>query len=258
MSATVHFPAATHELKDLLNSKDTIGKNVTIHGYLGERNDLSKKLSFVPVISKDLKYSVQIISSAQRQTEGRKDISPHEVLKSIEAHSPVAVDGVIKARDPARTSPPGTVMVPDVEIELKCMRCLNEFPKDIIFKDETHFPPAQRYLQIRSDESIRDALAFRAKAASVCRSELEQQGFAEIETPTLFKSTPEGAREFLVPTRQKGVAYALPQSPQQYKQILMASGIPKYYQIARCYRDEDLRADRQPEFTQVSGLPGIA
>jgi aspartyl-tRNA synthetase len=141
--------------------------------------------------------------------------------------------------------------VPNIEIRLDKLQCLNEFPKHIIAKADTRFAPAQRHLQLRTDGSLRDALAFRAAAAGACRRVLERRGFCEVETPLLFRSTPEGAREFLVPTRQRGLAYALPQSPQQYKQILMASGIARYYQFARCFRDEDLRADRQPEFTQV-------
>ncbi|KJX96859.1 hypothetical protein TI39_contig597g00004 [Zymoseptoria brevis] len=117
---------------------------------------------------------------------------------------------------------------------------------------DTVFPPEHRHLQIRNERSLREALLFRSNVTRTIRDELcDQHGFAEIETPLLFKSTPEGAREFLVPTRAPGLAYALPQSPQQYKQILMGSAIPHYMQIARCFRDEDLRADRQPEFTQV-------
>lgn len=128
---------------------------------------------------------------------------------------------------------------------------LNEFPSKIIAKSETNFPPEQRHLQLRTKHRLRQTIGARSKAMAQTRKFMFMKGFDEIDTPLLFKSTPEGAREFMVPTRTKGMAYALPQSPQQYKQILMASGVSRYFQFARCFRDEDMRADRQPEFTQV-------
>ncbi|GAB7326323.1 hypothetical protein MBLNU13_g10294t1 [Cladosporium sp. NU13] len=196
--------------------------------------------------------TVQLVSTPTKGVDGSD--SPHATLRELQEHSPVAINGTIKARKApsGNKSETRAGLITSVEVKVDNITPLNAFPSDIIMSKDTVFPPEQRHLQIRNDPAVRNALAFRSKAARIVRNELcEKHNFTEIETPLLFKSTPEGAREFLVPTRTPGLAYALPQSPQQYKQILMASGIPRYMQIAKCFRDEDLRADRQPEFTQV-------
>jgi aspartyl-tRNA synthetase len=188
--------------------------------------------------------------------EDRNDpakVKLHETVRSLKDWTPVLVSGTVASRkDPSKESTAmGIPLANNVEMQLHNLQVLNEVPSDLLLKDDTVFAPEQRHLQLRTDADLRENLLFRSQVTKTARNILDKLGFTEVETPVLFKSTPEGAREFLVPTRTKGLAYALPQSPQQYKQILMASGITKYFQFARCFRDEDLRADRQPEFTQL-------
>lgn len=185
-------------------------------------------------------------------------------LRSIRHNSAISVTGITKykhgPKGPPKQNPEhefanGRLHHKQIEIEIEEITCLNSFAPEIGSGPGHVYPPEDRHLQIRFDYKLQNTLFFRAEVANRVREDLWD--FYEIETPILFKSTPEGAREFLVPTRKSGYAYALPQSPQQYKQMLMASGISKYMQFARCFRDEDLRADRQPEFTQVFSSPCV-
>ncbi|KAJ4286056.1 aspartate--tRNA ligase msd1 [Kalmusia sp. IMI 367209] len=253
------------DLQYILYSGRKAPQDVSFCGYLMTRRDVSKKLSFTILRDVQQKYAIQIVSSSN--VEGSPAAEAHARLKTMREWTPVIVQGTLveraspKQKPEADTETPmslngddGNIPIPvssTREVALKAIVPLNGIPKDIIVKEEAMYGPEQRHLQLRTNFRARSRIVERSNTALRARCVLNERGFTEIETPLLFKSTPEGAREFLVPTRNKGFAYALPQSPQQYKQILMASGILKYYQFARCFRDEDLRADRQPEFTQL-------
>jgi len=232
---------------------------VTVHGFLARKRVKHSKLVFAD-IQIDNGPAVQITSSFQEPDTAAH--SANQDLRGIPLYSPVSVTGTVAQlhtnsqpthAPPVGSSSPGSFPghVFRVDLDLASIQPLNVFPKDIIVSKDVQFPPSSRHLQIRFSDPLRTRLVVRPQIAFQLRKSLNQLAFTEVETPILFKSTPEGAREFLVPTRRSGLAYALPQSPQQYKQMLMASGVRGYYQFARCFRDEDLRADRQPEFTQV-------
>lgn len=208
---------------------------------------------------------VQVTSSIEG-TKGLDGQDPalaaHRDLRSVPLHTPVAVTGLVtRIHRLGERAKVGANLKADrierLDLNLKSIQVLNPFPKDIIVSQGVKFPPTARHLQIRFDQALRARLMFRSDVMRLFRGSLRTVGFRDMETPLLFKSTPEGAREFIVPTRRKGLVYALPQSPQQYKQLLMASGIYRYFQFAKCFRDEDLRSDRQPEFTQVSNRLSI-
>lgn len=192
------------------------------------------------------------------------DMSPSQIARVLQIsspHTPVTIWGNIQRRRSQVLTQSkinqhfGTVhSLEAIEIILHGLVFYNANIKNHKLREDVKFPPEQRHLQIRTSSDLRDALRLRSRASSLIRQSLFKAGFDEIETPLLFKSSREGAREFIVPTREHGMMYALPQSPQQYKQILIASGIARYFQFAKCFRDEDLRADRQPEFTQVCML----
>jgi aspartyl-tRNA synthetase len=228
--------------------RSLVGKDFTLHGYLDLRRDVSANLTFANLVNPELSHTIQLVSFTSTPGWGWEN---HREFKQIPRHSPISVTGVLRTRKNARKKQTDLGLITEVELELKEAHALNEFPRDVMLESDTVFAPEQRHLQLRSSATLQHALSLRSKVSHHLRNQLISSGFTEVETPILFKSTPEGAREFIVPTRRKTMAYALVQSPQQYKQILMASGVHRYFQIAKCFRDEDLRADRQPEFTQV-------
>lgn len=244
-----HLDDAWTELQAANLTHNRAGRDIEVAGYLGTRRDVNKKLSFAMLRSKNQTCCIQIVSTGNIEGE---EAEAHVRLRTIREWTPVLIRGRLLERKQAKDDTYlGMKLINDREISLTSITPLNELPNDIFIKKDTVFGPEQRHLQLRTDPELRNNIIKRQKAMHRAHLELGETGWREIETPILFKSTPEGAREFLVPTRTKGLAYALPQSPQQYKQILMASGFTRYYQFARCFRDEDLRADRQPEFTQL-------
>jgi aspartyl-tRNA synthetase len=218
-----------------------IGQSVTLAGWVARRRDHGG-VAFIDL--RDATGNVQVV------------ISDEAVAGSLRAEWCVVVKGTVAKRPQGNEN----LGIPTGEIEVVCdsLEVLSEaaplpFPVDsgenVNVSEEVRLK--YRYLDLRR-EAPSKALRLRSKVTSVIRSVMDDEGFLEIETPYLTRSTPEGARDFLVPVRlQPGSWYALPQSPQLFKQLLMVAGMEKYYQIARCFRDEDFRADRQPEFTQL-------
>lgn len=222
-----------------------IGQDVTVMGWVQKSRN---KGGIIFVDLRDRSGLLQIIF--EESDCGTESFEKAEKLRS---EFVIAVTGRVEARSGAVNE---NLATGAIEVRANSLRILSEsetppFPIEENSKTKEDLRLKYRYLDLRRPDMQRNLL-LRSKVAILTRQFLAEEGFLEIETPTLIKSTPEGARDYLVPSRvHPGSFYALPQSPQLFKQLLMCSGYDRYFQLARCYRDEDLRADRQPEFTQI-------
>ena len=218
-----------------------VGEVVTLHGWVQKKRDLG---GVVFIDLRDRSGIVQIVV--------RDGAEFYDLAASLKSESVLKVTGVVSERESKNPNIP----TGDIEVEVSELELLNT-SKDIPFEisdDTTALEDTRlkyRYLDIRRRE-VTNNLVTRHKVTMAVRNFLDKEKFVEVETPILCKSTPEGARDYLVPSRvNNGKFFALPQSPQIFKQLLMVGGMERYFQIAKCFRDEDLRADRQPEFTQI-------
>ena len=218
-----------------------VNEEVTLYGWVQKKRDLGG-LTFIDL--RDRSGIIQLVV--------RPDDKCHELAATLKSEAVIKVIGTISERESKNSKIPTgeiEVLVKDMELINNSIDIPFEISKDTTALEDTRLK--YRYLDIRR-ENIKDNLILRHRVTMIVRNFLSKLGFIEVETPILCKSTPEGARDYLVPSRiSNGKFYALPQSPQIYKQLLMIGGMEKYFQIARCFRDEDLRADRQPEFTQI-------
>jgi len=226
-------------------TKENIGSTQTVMGWVQRRRDLGG-LTFMWL--RDRSGIVQAV------WDGNKNKELFDRIQQVRSEYVLAVTGLVIARTPENVNK--DLKTGEIEIEVTDVLILSESAvtpfevnDSVSVNEALRFK--YRYLDLRRP-SMQHNFIMRSKVANITRNYLDENGFLEVETPMLTKSTPEGARDYLVPSRvQPGTFFALPQSPQLFKQLLMVSGFDRYFQIARCFRDEDLRADRQPEFTQI-------
>ncbi|HDB4408627.1 TPA: aspartate--tRNA ligase [Staphylococcus aureus] len=223
-----------------------LGQEITLKGWVNNRRDLGG-LIFVDL--RDREGIVQVVFNPAFSEEALK------IAETVRSEYVVEVQGTVTKRDPETVNP--KIKTGQVEVQVTNIKVINksETPPFSINEENVNVDEnirlKYRYLDLRRQE-LAQTFKMRQQITRSIRQYLDDEGFFDIETPVLTKSTPEGARDYLVPSRvHDGEFYALPQSPQLFKQLLMISGFDKYYQIVKCFRDEDLRADRQPEFTQV-------
>ncbi|WP_432717007.1 aspartate--tRNA ligase [Staphylococcus equorum] len=229
-----------------LVTESLLDQEVTLKGWVHNRRDLGG-LIFVDL--RDREGYVQIVFNPDFSAEAL------QIAETVRSEYVVEVKGIVKQRDPQTVNP--KIETGQVEVQVSDIQIINksETPPFALNEENQNVDEnirlKYRYLDLRRQE-LAQTFKMRHQTTRSIRQYLDQEGFYDIETPVLNKSTPEGARDYLVPSRvHGGEFYALPQSPQIFKQLLMISGFDKYYQIVKCFRDEDLRADRQPEFTQV-------
>ena len=225
-----------------------VGTSVTLMGWVARRRDFGE-LTFIDLRDRD--GITQVVLNSNDAPEA------HAKAKDVRGEYVIAVTGEVKLREESQRNP--KLETGEVEVHARELLVLND-ARTLPFQLETATTDAlasedlrlkYRYLDLRRPQ-LQSNLRLRDRVLSEIRNYMHEQGFTEIETPILIKSTPEGARDYIVPSRvQPGKFFALPQSPQLFKQLCMIAGLDKYFQIARCFRDEDLRADRQPEFTQL-------